>query len=269
MLVIRDDPQIDLLVKIACGHGQGGAVASEVRKDGPWWWEEKDVFSSTSCPVEVNLSAPDQIAVRYPTYGRTFVGINYRRLVAWRLLDALFVGVEVDQSGGHAFTVLALSGAQKGPLPGADGKSLDLYWDDSMTLLLSGYESGFEVMDPVKISSDEITFQSIRVPSGELFFPSNDGDEVIFERQKYRVAIRRGRSEPVTGYLWMVGENVWAGIEFRQREESQEKRPSFLWVGPSPNGRFHTVGALLGRADRQVPDQGADLFQQAPGVIRG
>ena len=98
-----------------------------------------------------------------------------------------------------------------------------------MTWVLSGYTSGFEVMDPVKISSDEITFQSIRVPSDELFFPSNDGDEVIFERQKYRVAIRRGRG-PITGYLWMVGENRWAGIEFCQREGSQEKLPSFLWV---------------------------------------
>ena len=77
MLVIREDPQIDLLVKIACGRGQGGAIASEVRKNEFGHWEEKDVFSSTSCPAMVNLSVPGKITVYYPT--------DDRELVAWRL----------------------------------------------------------------------------------------------------------------------------------------------------------------------------------------
>jgi len=230
MLVIREDPQIDLLVKIACGRGQGGAIASEVRKNEFGHWEEKDVFSSTSCPAMVNLSVPGKITVYYPTDDRELVAWRLRGTVSsWRLGDAAFAGVEASQSGGRVFIVLALNSTQRGSLPGADHGPLGLLWDDSMTWVLSGYTSGFEVMDPVKISSDEITFQSIRVPSDELFFPSNDGDEVIFERQKYRVAIRRGRG-PITGYLWMVGENRWAGIEFCQREGSQEKLPSFLWV---------------------------------------
>lgn len=225
MLVIRDDPQIDLLVKIACARGQGGPVASEVRKNEFGHWEEKDVFSSTSCPAKIDLSVPDQITVYYPD--------DDRRLVAWRLrsrlfdsVGALFAGVEASQSGGHAFTVLALSGAQIGALPGADRGPLGLWRDDSMTWALTGNMTSNEKLQPVMVSANKIIFRD------------EGGDEVIFERQQYRVAIRRGRSEPITGYLWMVGENRWAGIESRWQEnyggKFWKKRPSFLWGRPFP-----------------------------------
>lgn len=227
MLVIRDDPQIDLLVKIACGRGQGGTIASEVRKDEFGDWEEKDLFSSTSCPAMVNLSVPDQITVDcYPT--------DDRRLVALRvgggflMGDAVFAGVEVDHRlggriySGQFFTVLALNSTQRGSLPGADHGPLGLLWDDSMTWVLSGNITDIEALQPVMVSANKIIFRD------------EGGDEVIFERQQYRVAIRRGRGPitgyPITGYLWMVGENRWAGIEFCQREGSQEKRPSLLWI---------------------------------------
>lgn len=228
MLVIRDDPQIDLLVKIACGRGQGGTIASEVRKNEFGHWEEKDLFSSTSCPANVNLSVPDQITVDcYPTDDRRLVAWRLRdTLFSWRLGDAAFAGVEASQSEVHAFIVLALSGAQSGSLPGADHDRLLLSWDDSMTLLLSGHMSSERFMNPVKMSSDEITFQD----KGE--------DEIVFERQKYRVAIRRGYG-PITGYLWMVGENRWAGIEFRRQgrhgKKFRKKRPGFL-LGVSWSG---------------------------------
>lgn len=223
MLVIRDDPQIDLLVKIACGRGQGGTIASEVRKDEFGDWEEKDLFSSTSCPAMVNLSVPDQITVDcYPTDDRRLVAWRLRdTLFSWRLGDAAFAGVEASRSEVHAFIVLALSGAQSGSLPGAD-RDLWLCRDDSMAMALSdmSLETGIEELQPVRVFANEIVFQD------------KDGDEVIFERQKYRVAIRRGRSEPITGYLWMVREHGWTGIEFCQREGSQEKLPSFLWMLP-------------------------------------
>lgn len=223
MLVIREDPQIDLLVKIACGRGQGGAVASEVRKNKFGHWEEKDVFSSTSCPAMVNLSVPGKITVYYPTDDRELVAWRLRGTVSsWRLGDAAFAGVEASQSGGRVFIVLALNSTQRGSLPGADHGPLGLLWDDSMTWVLSGNITDIEALQPVMVSANKIIFRD------------EGGDEVIFERQKYRVAIRRGRGPitgyPITGYLWMVGENRWAGIEFCQREGSQEKLPSFLWV---------------------------------------
>lgn len=223
MLVIREDPQIDLLVKIACGRGQGGAVASEVHKNKFGHWEEKDVFSSTSCPAMVNLSVPGKITVYYPTDDRELVAWRLRGTVSsWRLGDAAFAGVEASQSGGRVFIVLALNSTQRGSLPGADHGPLGLLWDDSMTWVLSGNITDIEALQPVMVSANKIIFRD------------EGGDEVIFERQKYRVAIRRGRGPitgyPITGYLWMVGENRWAGIEFCQREGSQEKLPSFLWV---------------------------------------
>jgi hypothetical protein len=227
MLVIRDDPQIDLLVKIACGRGQGGTIASEVRKNEFGHWEEKDVFSSTSCPAKVNLSVPDQITVDYPDDDRRLVALRLRD-TTFAGVDAAFAGVEVSKSGGYAFIVLALNSTQRGSLPGTDHDVLYLYWDDSMTMALSGYMSGYEFLVHFRVSSDEITFRSARVPFGKI---KKGGGEVIFERQKYRVAIRRGCG-PIAGYLWMVGENRWVGIEFYQREGSQEKLPSFLWMLP-------------------------------------
>lgn len=221
MLVIRDDPQIDLLVKIACGRGQGGTIASEVRKNEFGQWEEKDVFSSTSCPAKVNLSVPDQITVDYPDDDRRLVALRLRD-TTFAGVDAAFAGVEVSKSGGRVFIVLALNSTQRGSLPGADHGPLGLLWDDSMTWVLSGNITDIEALQPVMVSANKIIFRD------------EGGDEVIFERQKYRVAIRRGRGPitgyPITGYLWMVGENRWAGIEFCQREGSQEKLPSFLWV---------------------------------------
>ena len=225
MLVIRDDPQIDLLVKIACGRGQGGAVASEVRKNKFGQWEEKDVLSYLPCGsyrAEVNLSVPDQITVDYPDDDRRLVALGVEDYLT--LGDAAFAGVEVGRSCGvvwRFFTVLALSSARSGALPGAD-RDLWLCRDDSMAMALSdmSLETGIEELQPVRVFANEIVFQD------------KDGDEVIFERQKYRVAIRRGRSEPITGYLWMVREHGWTGIEFCQREGSQEKLPSFLWMLP-------------------------------------
>jgi hypothetical protein len=233
MLVIRDDPQIDLLVKIAYGPCWGGTVVFEVRKNelGHWeevsmsgleHWEEKDVFFPTSCPAEVNLSVPDQITVDYPDDDRRLVALGVEDYLT--LGDAAFAGVEVGRSCGvvwRFFTVLALSSARSGALPGAD-RDLWLCRDDSMAMALSdmSLETGIEELQPVRVFANEIVFQD------------KDGDEVIFERQKYRVAIRRGRSEPITGYLWMVREHGWTGIEFCQREGSQEKLPSFLWMLP-------------------------------------
>lgn len=250
MLVIRDDPQIDLLVKIAYGPCWGGTIASEVRKNefGHWeevcmdevrmsgleHWEEKDVFFPTSCPAEVNLSVPDQITVDFDCSND-----HDRHLVALRMGDgflvgdAVFAGVEVDHLlGGHIcsgqfFTVLALSGAQSGSLPGAERGSLDLEldleWDDSMTWVMTYNVTSTEKLQPVRVSANEIIFQD------------DNGGEVIFERQQYRVAIRRGRSEPITGYLWMVKKHAWAGIELRRRRSRGKKfwgkQPDFLQFG--------------------------------------
>lgn len=258
MLVIRDDPQIDLLVKIAYGPCWGGTIASEVRKNefGHWEevcmsevfmsevlmnkfghfadWEEKGVFSFMSCPAKVNLSVPDQITVDFDCsndhdrhlvalrVGGGFVGGGF--LVG----DAVFAGVEVDHRlgricSGQFFTVLALSGAQSGSLPGAERGSLYLEWDDSMTRVLSGNTTDREVLQPV------------RVPANKIIFQDENGGEVIFERQKYRVAIRRGWSGPITGYLWMVEKNAWAGIEVRRRRSRGKKfwgkQPDFLQLG--------------------------------------
>lgn len=250
MLVIRDDPQIDLLVKIACGPWRGRTVAFEVRKNefGHWeevcmsevrknevlmnefrnfaHWEGKGVFSFMSCSAKVNLSVPGQITVDFDCWND-----HDRHLVALRVGDgflggdAVFVGVEVSRSFGvgRFFTVLALSGAQSGSLPGAERGSLDLEWDDSMTWMLSGNTTDSEVLQPVRASANKIIFQD------------ENGGEVIFERQKYRVAIRRGRSGPITGYLWMVKKNAWAGIEVRRRrsrgKKFWEKQPDFLQLG--------------------------------------
>ena len=229
MLVIRDDPQIDLLVKIAYGPCWGGTVVFEVRKNELGHWEEKYVFSSTSCPAMVDLSVPDQITLDFDCSND-----HDRHLVALRvgggflMGDAVFAGVEVDHRlggriySGQFFTVLALNSTQRGSLPGADHGPLGLLWDDSMTWVLSGNITDIEALQPVMVSANKIIFRD------------EGGDEVIFERQQYRVAIRRGRGPitgyPITGYLWMVGENRWAGIEFCQREGSQEKRPSLLWI---------------------------------------
>lgn len=256
MLVIRDDPQIDLLVKIAYGPWRGRTIASEVRKNefGHWeevcmsevrknevlmnefrnfaHWEGKGVFSFMfmSCSAKVNLSVPDQITVDFDCSND-----HDRHLVALRVGggflvgDAVFAGVEVDHRlgericSGQFFTVLALSGAQSGSLPGAERGSLDLEWDDSMTWMLSHNTTDREVLQPVRVSANKIIFQD------------ENGGEVIFERQKYRVAIRRGRSGPITGYLWMVKKNAWAGIEVRRRrsrgKKFWEKQPDFLQLG--------------------------------------
>lgn len=231
MLVIRDDPQIDLLVKIACGRGQGGAVASEVRKNKFGQWEEKDVLSYLPCGsyrAEVNLSVPDQITVDYPDDDRRLVALRLRD-TTFAGVDAAFAGVEVSESWGRVLNVIALSGARSGSLPGVD-YDLWLCRDDSTAMALSdmSLETGIEELQPVRVLANEIIFRSARVPFGKI---KKGGGEVIFERQKYRVAIRRGRG-PITGYLWMVGENRWVGIEFYQREGSQEKLPSFLWMLP-------------------------------------
>lgn len=239
MLVIRDDPQIDLLVKIAYGPCWGGTIASEVRKNelGHWeevcmdevrmsgleHWEEKDVFFPTSRPAEVNLSVPDQITVDYPDDDLRLVALGVESYLT--LGDAAFAGVEISRSFGvgRFFTVLALSGARSGTLPGADRGLLYLEWDDSMTRVLSDNTTDSEVLQPVRASANEVVFQD------------KDGDEVIFERQQYRVAIRRGRSEPITGYLWMVKKNTWAGIELRRRRSRGKKfwgkQPDFLQLG--------------------------------------
>ena len=230
MLVIREDPQIDLLVKIAYGPCWGGTIASEVRKNELGHWEEvcmdevrMDKFGRSSCPAEVNLSVPDQITVDYPDDDLRLVALGVRGFFLWG--DAAFAGVEISRSFGvgRFFTVLALSSARSGALPGADRGLLDLEWDDSMTRVLSGNTTDSEVLQPVRASANEIVFQD------------KDGDEVIFERQQYRVAIRRGRSEPITGYLWMVGKDVWAGIELRRRrsrgKKFRGKQPDFLQLG--------------------------------------
>lgn len=231
MLVIRDDPQIDLLVKIAYGPCWGGTIASEVRKNELGHWEEvcmdevrMDKFGRSSCPAEVNLSVPGQITVDCPSdEDRRLVALGVRGFFLWG--DAAFAGVEISRSFGvgRFFTVLALSSARSGALPGADRGLLDLEWDDSMTRVLSGNTTDSEVLQPVRASANEIVFQD------------KDGDEVIFERQQYRVAIRRGRSEPITGYLWMVGKDVWAGIELRRRrsrgKKFRGKQPDFLQLG--------------------------------------
>jgi hypothetical protein len=256
MLVIRDDPQIDLLVKIAYGPCWGGTIASEVRKNelGHWeevcmsevsmsevsmgevlmnkfgnfaHWEEKDVFFPTSCPAEVNLSVPDQITVDYPDDDRRLVALGVGDYLT--LGDAAFAGVEVKRfCGGHLrggcfFTVLALSSARSGALPGADCSLLDLEWDDSMTWVMTYNVTSTEKLQPVRVSANEIIFQD------------ENGGEVIFERQQYRVAIRRGRSEPITGYLWMVKKHAWAGIELRRRRSRGKKfwgkQPDFLQFG--------------------------------------
>ena len=189
-------------------------------------WEEKGVFSFMSCPAKVNLSVPDQITVDFDCSND-----HDRHLVAVRVGggccggDAVFAGVEISRSFGvgRFFTVLALSGAQSGSLPGAERGSLDLEWDDSMTWMLSHNTTDREVLQPVRVSANKIIFQD------------ENGGEVIFERQKYRVAIRRGRSGPITGYLWMVKKNAWAGIEVRRRrsrgKKFWEKQPDFLQLG--------------------------------------
>lgn len=183
-----------------------------------------DKFGRSSCPAEVNLSVPGQITVDCPSdEDRRLVALGVRGFFLWG--DAAFAGVEISRSFGvgRFFTVLALSSARSGALPGADRGSLDLEWDDSMTRVLSGNTTDSEVLQPVRASANEIVFQD------------KDGDEVIFERQQYRVAIRRGRSEPITGYLWMVGKDVWAGIELRRRRSRGKKfwgkQPDFLQLG--------------------------------------
>ena len=254
MLVIRDDPQIDLLVKIAYGPCWGGTIASEVRKNEFGHWEEvcmSEVFTSEVlmnkfgdfadwegkgvCPAKVNLSVPDQITVDFDCsndhdrhlvalrVGGGFVGGGF--LVG----DAVFAGVEVDHRlgericSGQFFTVLALNSTQRGSLPGADHGPLGLLWDDSMTWVLSGNITDIEALQPVMVSANKIIFQD------------ENGGEVIFERQKYRVAIRRGWSGPITGYLWMVEKNAWAGIEVRRRRSRGKKfwgkQPDFLQLG--------------------------------------
>ena len=167
MLVIRDDPQIDLLVKIAYGPCWGGTIASEVRKNELGHWEEvcmdevrMDKFGRSSCPAEVNLSVPGQITVDCPSdEDRRLVALGVRGFFLWG--DAAFAGVEISRSFGvgRFFTVLALSSARSGALPGADRGSLDLEWDDSMTRVLSGNTTDSEVLQPVRASANEIVFQ--------------------------------------------------------------------------------------------------------------
>ena len=68
MLVLAEEPRIDLIIKIAGAHGGDGAHASIIQKDGTGQWMERGAFDDDDAPphsdeVEVDLSDPDRIVM--------------------------------------------------------------------------------------------------------------------------------------------------------------------------------------------------------------
>ena len=93
MLVLAEEPRIDLIIKIAGAHGGDGAHASIIQKDGTGQWMERGAFDDADAPphsdeVEVDLSDPDRI-VMTPGPGR-----RCQLLAATRVRDSLFAGGE-------------------------------------------------------------------------------------------------------------------------------------------------------------------------------
>ena len=113
MLVLAEEPRVDLIVRIAGAYGDGEARAFALRKDEEGLWMERGAFDDAYAPphpVDVDLSDPDRIGI--------VVGTDREyRLDAVRKQGSTFTGVEASDLGERPYTVLALSSAERVPLP--------------------------------------------------------------------------------------------------------------------------------------------------------
>jgi hypothetical protein len=110
VLVLAEEPRIDLIVRITGARGGDGARAFALRRDEAGRWMENDALGGAPHPAEVDLSDPDRIGI--------VVGTDREyRLDAVRKQGSTFTGVEASDLGERPYTVLALSSAERVPLP--------------------------------------------------------------------------------------------------------------------------------------------------------
>ena len=60
MLVLAEEPRIDLIVRITGARGGDGARAFALRRDEAGRWMENDALGGAPHPAEVDLSDPDR-----------------------------------------------------------------------------------------------------------------------------------------------------------------------------------------------------------------
>ena len=115
MLVLAEEPRVDLIVRIAGAYGDGEARAFALRKDEEGLWMERGAFDDAYAPphpVDVDLSDPDRVSI--------VAGTNRKyRLRATRKQGPVFTGTETSDLGKRPCTVLTLrhDSARRAPLP--------------------------------------------------------------------------------------------------------------------------------------------------------
>ena len=110
VLVLAEEPRIDLIVRITGACGGDGAHAFALRRDEAGRWVEGDALGGAPHPVEVDLSEPDRISIVL-RMDREY------HLTAMRKQGSLFAGVEVSSLGERPYAVIALKGVERIPLP--------------------------------------------------------------------------------------------------------------------------------------------------------
>ena len=110
MLVLAEEPRIDLIVRITGARGGDGARRRARRSPSTAPPRLCAARMRAPHPAEVDLSDPDRIGI--------VVGTDREyRLDAVRKQGSTFTGVEASDLGERPYTVLALNSAERVPLP--------------------------------------------------------------------------------------------------------------------------------------------------------
>lgn len=210
MLVLAEEPRVDLIVRIAGAYGDGEARAFALRKDEEGLWMERGAFDDAYAPpypVDVDLSDPDRVSI--------VAGTNRKyRLRATRKQGPVFTGTETSDLGKRPCTVLTLrhDSARRAPLPFDDRERTHLVVRPGKVTVLGrsrvraggrnlnrlelvGVSLGWELPWEGARAKDAAACSMSRSPEGGIFLIADDGLRTL-------------------AHLWPV-DGSWLGVERR------------------------------------------------------